>query len=73
MAKELSRKDKKELFDRMSKYMEDVSKLVLAGVVLSSIMKEDVGMWWLIGSGTLVGGIILYGAYKAYVKSRNYN
>ena len=35
--------------------------------------EQDVGMWWLIGSGTIVGGIILYGAYKAYVKSRNYN
>ena len=39
MAKKLTRKDRQELYGRMSKYFEDVSKLILAGVVLSSIKK----------------------------------
>ena len=66
----LTRKDRQELFERLSKYLEDVSKLVLAGVVLTAIMKEDVGLWWLIGCGTMAGGIMLYASYKAFVKSK---
>ena len=54
----------------MSKYFEDVSILILAGVVLSSIMKEDLDMWWLVCSGMLVGLIFLVAAYKAYIKSK---
>ena len=70
MAKKLTRKDRQELYGRMSKYFEDVSKLILAGVVLSSIMKEDLDMWWLVCSGMLVGLIFLVAAYKAYIKSK---
>ena len=70
MAKKLTRKDRQELYGRMSKYFEDVSKLILAGVVLSSIMKEDLDMWWLVCCGMLVGLIFLVAAYKAYIKSK---
>ena len=70
MAKKLTKKDRQELYERMSKYLEDVSKLIFAGAVLSSIMKEDISMWWLIGCGTFVSLLALYGAYSAYIKSR---
>ena len=70
MAKKLARKDKQELYVRISKYLEDISKLIFAGAVLSSIMKESISMWWIIGCGTCVSLLALYGAYKAYVKSR---
>lgn len=66
----LTRKNKQDLYDWVSKYLEDISKLIFAGVVLSSIMKEDVGTWWLVGLGFLVGAVILYGSYKAYIKSK---
>ncbi|MBR1541852.1 MAG: hypothetical protein IJ628_04490 [Bacteroidaceae bacterium] len=66
----LTRKNKQDLYDRVSKYLEDISKLIFAGVVLSSIMKEDAGTWWLVGLGFLVGAVILYGSYKAYIKSK---
>ena len=66
----LTRKNKQDLYDRVSKYLEDISMLIFAGVVLSSIMKEDVGTWWLVGLGFLVGAVILYGSYKAYIKSK---
>ena len=70
MAKKLTRKDKLKLYERMSRYLEDISKLIFAGTVLSSIMKEDISMWWLVGCGTIVSLLALYGAYSAYVKSR---
>ncbi len=70
MTKELNRKDKKELYGRLSKYMEDVSKLVLAGVVIAAIMKQDINVWWLVGCGTSVALLTLYGAYKAYIISK---
>lgn len=68
--KKLTKKERQELYGRISKYLEDVSKLILAGVVLSSIMKEDISTWWLVGSGLLVGLVFLYAAYKAYIKSK---
>lgn len=68
--KKLTKKERQELYGRISKYLEDVSKLILAGVVLSSIMKEDISTWWLVGSGLLVGIVFLYAAYKAYIKSK---
>ena len=70
MAKRLTKKDRKQLYERTSKYLEDISKLIFAGAVLSSIMKEDISMWWLIGCGTSVSLLALYGAYKAYLMSR---
>ncbi len=69
----LSKKDKKELYGRFSKYMEDISKLVLAGVVIAAIMKQDIDVWWLVSCGTLVAIITLYAAYKAYVISKKQN
>ena len=70
MAKRLTKKDRKQLYERISKYLEDISKLIFAGAVLSSIMKEDISMWWLIGCGTSVSLLALYGAYEAYLMSR---
>jgi hypothetical protein len=37
MAKVLTRKDRKEMYERISKYLEDISKLIFAGAVLSTI------------------------------------
>jgi len=68
---EFTKKNKRELFGRFSKYLEDLSKLVIAGVVLSSITKEDIHLWWLIGFGTLTGLVFLYGAYMAFLKSKS--
>ena len=70
MAKNLTRKDKQELYARMSKYFEDLSKLIFAGAVLSSILKEDISVWWLVGCGTVAASIMLFLAYRAYLKSR---
>ena len=67
---ELNKENKKQLFGRFSKYLEDLSKLVIAGIVLTSITKEDLGTWWLILFGSLAGLIFLYGAYWAYKKSK---
>ena len=38
MVKKLTKKEKKEVYGRLSKYLEDVSKLIMAGIVLSTIM-----------------------------------
>ena len=68
----MTKKDRYELYTRISKYFEDISKLVFAGVVLTSIMKEEINFWWLLGSGGLVVIVTAYIAYKTYAKSRNY-
>ena len=70
MTRKLTRKDKQELYSRTSKYFEDISKLIFAGAVLSSIMKEDISVWWLIGCGSLSAAIMLFLSYRAYLKSR---
>jgi len=67
----LKKKEKRELYGRVSKYLEELSKLVIAGVVLSSIMKEDFNMLWLLFSGTLFVSITMYGSYLAFIKSKN--
>ena len=67
----LKKKVKQEFYGRVSKYLEDVSKLVIAGVVLSSITKGDIGMWGPVILGILVGAVILYGSFYAFVKSKN--
>ena len=70
MTKRLTRKDRQELYARISKYFEDISKLIFAGVVLSSVMKEDISVWWLAGSGSIAAVAMGYMSYKAFVKSR---
>ena len=70
MTRKLTRKDRQELYSRASKYFEDVSKLIFAGAVLSSIMKEDISMWWIVGCGTLASLVMLMIAYRTYLKSR---
>ena len=66
----LTRKNKQELLDRISKYLADVSKLVIAGVVLTSIMKEDLNIWVLVGLGVTTSVTILYFSYYAFIKSK---
>ena len=70
MTRKLTRKDCQELYSIASKYFEDVSKLIFAGAVLSSIMKEDISMWWIVGCGTLASLVMLMIAYRTYLKSR---
>ena len=65
----LKKKEKRELFKRVSKYLEDVSKLVIAGVVLSSITEEDIDTRVLIGLGLLGGIILVFGSYRAFILS----
>ena len=67
----LKKKEKCELFKRVSKYLEDVSKLVFAGVVLSSITKDDYNLWWMLSSGTFLVFVTMYGSYLAFIKSNN--
>ena len=66
----LSRKDRQELYGRMSKYFEDISKLVVAGVVIAAIMKEPIGIWWLLGCGGTTAVFFLYLAWQYFIRSK---
>ena len=66
----LKKKEKRELYGSVSKYLEELSKLVIAGVVLASVMKGVESIWLPVILGILVGAIILYGSYYAFIKSK---
>ena len=70
MKVKLTKKDEQELFDRVSKYLADVSKLVIAGVVLTSITKEDLNLWVVIGLGLTATSVLLVGSYLTYSRSK---
>jgi len=70
MKVKLTKKDEQELFDRISKYLADVSKLVIAGVVLTSITKEDLNLWVVIGLGLTATSVLLVGSYLTYSRSK---
>lgn len=70
MAKKLTKKDKQELFTRMSKYFEDLSKLVIVGVIIAAIMKEKIGLWWLLGCGGVTAALFIYLAWQSFMRSK---
>ena len=70
MEKYLNKKDKQEFYERISKYFEDISKLVFGGVILSSIMKQDVSIWLLLVCGLFAVVTLLYISFQAYKKSK---
>ena len=68
MAKrKLTRKDRQELYANMSKFCVDIAKLVIAGVILAGILKEDVDIVWLIVCGFAVVLVALAVAYNMFV------
>ena len=72
MAKKLSRKDRQELFAQANKFFVDMAKLVFAGAVLSGILKEDVGLMWLVICGVATVALSLILAYYLFQLSRIY-
>ena len=70
MAKQLSRKDRQELFAQANLFFVDIAKLVFAGVILAGILKQDVDFWWFIAGGTSVMFILLYAAYLMFRNSK---
>ena len=70
MVKKLTRKDRQELYSRVSKYFEDLSKLVIVGIVIAAIMKEPIGLWWLIGCGGITAVFFIYLAWQAFIRSK---
>ena len=70
MVKKLTRKDKKELNERLSKFFERIAELVFAGIILSGIIKENVGVWWLVLGGAASVSILLIASYMTFVNSK---
>jgi hypothetical protein len=54
----------------MSKFFERVAELVFGGVILSGILKEDVGLLWLILGGAVSIGMLLMVSYVTFLNSR---
>ena len=66
----LTKKTKKELFSRASKFFEKITELAFAGVILAGILKEEVEIWWLICGGAIVMLILLTTSYWMFVNSK---
>ena len=72
MARQLNRKDKDVLYEKASEFFVDMAKLVFAGAVLSGILKEDVGLMWLVICGVATVALSLLLAYYLFQLSRIY-
>lgn len=70
MPSKLTLKDKELLYAKASDFFVDIAKLVFAGAILAGIMKEDVGLWWLVGFGTVTVVLALMLAYYLFQLSR---
>lgn len=70
MERKLNRKDKELLYAKASDFFVDIAKLVFAGAILSGILKEDVGLWWLVLCGTVTVVLALLLAYYLFQLSR---
>jgi hypothetical protein len=70
MAKKLTKKDIRDLNERLSKFFERIAELVFAGIILSGILKENVGIGWLILGGGISVVLLLTGSYMAFRNSR---
>lgn len=58
------------MYGHLSKYLADVSKLIIAGVVLATLMQQDIDAWWLIGGGSIAAIGFFFLAYKTFIKSK---
>ena len=65
-----NKKDKEIFFAKASDFFVDIAKLVFAGAVLSGILKEDVGLWWLVACGIITVALSLMIAYYLFQLSR---
>ena len=70
MSNKLTKEDIKELNSRASKFFEKIAELVFAGVILSGILKEDIGLLWLILGGAISVSILLLVSYKTFMNSK---
>ena len=70
MTKKLSKKDRLALNERISKFFEKIAELVFAGVILSGILKENVGLIWLLLFGGISVLLLLIASYITFVNSR---
>ena len=70
MAKKLTRKDRQALNERMSKFFERVAELVFGGIILSGILKQDIGLLWLLLGGAFAIGGLLMVSYVTFLNSR---
>ena len=66
----LSRKDRQDIYSWVSKYLADVSKLIIAGVVLAALMQQEIASWWLILGGSVAASGFFWMAYRALLKSK---
>jgi len=66
----LSHKDRQDIYNWVSKYLADVSKLIIAGVVLAALMQQEIESWWLIVGGTVAASGFFWMAFKALLKSK---
>lgn len=67
---QLTKKMKKELFARASKFLEKIAELVFAGVILAGILKQDVDFIWLISGGIIVMFVFLVASFLSLVYSK---
>ena len=70
MARQMTRKERQELFAQANRFFVDIAKLVFAGVILAGILKQDVDFWLLISGGVIVMMIMLYAAYLMFRNSK---
>ena len=68
--RKLSHKDRQDIYSWISKYLADVSKLIIAGVVLASLMQQQIESWWLILGGSVAATGFFWIAYRALLKSK---
>ena len=70
MAKELTKKNRQELYAHASKFFVDIAKLVFAGIILADILKQDVDFWWMLIGGFSVVTVLLLFAYNMFKMSK---
>ena len=59
----MTRNTRREFYGDISKFFLDIAKLVLAGVILAGILKEDVSVLWLLGGGSLTMAVVFFEYY----------
>ena len=70
MAKNLSKKDRQDLYGQASKFFVYIAKLVFAGIILADILKQDVDFWWMLLGGFVVLTVLLVLAYNMFRMSK---
>lgn len=66
----LTKKIKRELFSRASKFFEKITELVFAGAILAGILKQDLNVFWLVGGGIFPMLILLATSFVMFVNSK---